>query len=804
MLRSRSFGMSTLLLTGLGVIVGCVQPESTGPEKEEETFEGGGEEDVGTDEQELVGGTAATNAPGSVGWMVGWCSATLIDPRFYLTAGHCLSGSGPRSDVFRYANGTDNVPSSYGHMLWNPDITQSGYEHDLAVVRLSRSAVSAMPARLATSLPANGTSCTKYGMGCQDRSNPGNWGTFMQQLNFNWPTSYANCPGDSGGAAFCSGEIAGVNSAYSNSSGLDIEAHAYQAISILNAARSLGEPSVQNAVTGWFANVAAQPGAKVVSGKFDWGNDRVATIGGSGPNGIVLLNNTAPYPTSPVSWSATSGTITNSSEVTFGTWAAQARGAVSGDFNGDGRDDIALYGGPGWTTIPVAFSNGSGSFTVTNHYQTGDMAHWWNHPQAKVVTGDVDADGDADLVISGVPGWNSIPIGLSSRDGKFSPVANTLNDFPGWATTPGAVLLSGDFNGDGAADVALSGPAGWTTIPVAYSNFNGTWTVQNHPVPYFPGWVTAPGVRFTVGDYDGDGDDDIGTSGGQGWVTSLFALSSRFGFEPANLPMPDFPTWASVATLVSGDFNSDGLDDLALAGGPGWGSVPVLTMKKSVPWIGPGEFLTGTFSSTDSQLNGRYVDDYYYTANVSTPMSVALTRSTTSSVDTVLQVIDGTNWTVVAENDDSPNMYRDSRVTFTPVRGRTYVLRATTYSAGTTGDYQMMVASGIVVPGETVQGNLSAEDGKAPYFPRKFADDVLLVPTSNSNVTIQLNSPSFDTYLEVRYSKSGFIMASNDDCSPPGNQNSCVTLSPLDHSPLVLRATSYYPLVTGNFSVTAN
>ncbi len=797
MLRRRHYGLSTLLLTTLGVLAGCVPVESTGPENEEDL----GEEDVGTGEQELVGGTAAVNAPGAVGTLSN-CTAALVDPRFVLTAGHCLPGTGPYTDNFSYANTSASRSTQYAHMLWNPDITKTGYEHDLAILRLAQPALAATPALIAPGLPANGTACTKYGAGCQDRTTLAGAGP-LQQIGFNWPTSYANCPGDSGGPAICNGQIAGVNSAYSQPSGLDVTAHAYQAIAILNAARTLGSPTVHNPVTGSFSYAASQPGAKVVAGQFNWGNGDVAVVGGSGPNGIIVAESTAPYPQGAIGWSASGWPITNAAEVAFGTWATQARGAVAGDFDGDGQDDIALYGGPGWVTIPIAFSNGNGTFTVTNHYQAGDMAHWWNHPQAKIAAGDVDADGDADLIISGVPGWGNLPVGLSARDGTFVPVANPAGSFPEWATTSGATLLAGDFNGDGAADVALSGPVGWTTIPVAYSQFNGTWTVENHDVSYFPGWVSAPGVRFTVGDFDGDGDDDIGTSGGQGWVTALFALSSRHGFQAANMPAPDFPLWASVSTLMSGDFDSDGRDELAVAGGPGWSSVPVLTTALGVPWIRTGEYLTGTFSSSDPQLDGRYVDDYYYTADTASAVQVALTRSTSSSVDTLLRVIDTTTWTVVAENDDAPGMYLDSRVSFTPVRGRTYVLRATTYGAGATGEHHIMVGSGVLVPGGSYAGSLTPEDGKAPYHPRKFADHLILVPASSGNVTVNL-SAAFDAYLEVRYSKTGFLVASNDDCQPGNYNTSCVTFSALDHSPLIIKVTSYSQLVTGAYTVTVN
>jgi Zn-dependent metalloprotease len=48
---------------------------------------------------------------------------------------------------------------------------------------------------------------------------------------------------------------------------------------------------------------------------------------------------------------------------------------VEKDFNRDGRSDVALTGVVGWNTLPVAFSNGNGTFSVTNTY-VGDFASW--------------------------------------------------------------------------------------------------------------------------------------------------------------------------------------------------------------------------------------------------------------------------------------------------------------------------------------------------------------------------------------------------------------------------------------------
>ena len=52
------------------------------------------------------------------------------------------------------------------------------------------------------------------------------------------------------------------------------------------------------------------------------------------------------------------------------------------------------------------------------------------------------------------------------------------------AATPGVQVLTGDFNGDGRTDIALTGVAGWASIPVALSNGDGTFQVVNRLDPY--------------------------------------------------------------------------------------------------------------------------------------------------------------------------------------------------------------------------------------------------------------------------------------------------------------------------------
>jgi hypothetical protein len=57
-----------------------------------------------------------------------------------------------------------------------------------------------------------------------------------------------------------------------------------------------------------------------------------------------------------------------------------------GDFNWDGMTDIALVGGSGWKTLPVAFSNGDGGFRVTNEV-VPDFPSWAQNSGSKIRSG---------------------------------------------------------------------------------------------------------------------------------------------------------------------------------------------------------------------------------------------------------------------------------------------------------------------------------------------------------------------------------------------------------------------------------
>ena len=227
-----------------------------------------------------------------------------------------------------------------------------------------------------------------------------------------------------------------------------------------------------------------------------------------------------------------------------------------GDFNGDGLADIALVGGrspngAAWQSIPIAFSTGTGDFWSTNNADHGFNANISQSADgAQLVAGDFDGDGLTDLALVGLTwtpgaGKSTIAIAYSTRDrtGNFrtalvalgAPPGGSPTSFNTWAATPGVMAVAGDFDGDGYADIALAGGPGWTTVPVAFmrngGSANPSFTVTNSnqlSTTSFASQASASFAELLAGDFDGDGVTDLALTGPSSWSFVGFGFSPHF------------------------------------------------------------------------------------------------------------------------------------------------------------------------------------------------------------------------------------------------------------------------------------
>lgn len=215
-----------------------------------------------------------------------------------------------------------------------------------------------------------------------------------------------------------------------------------------------------------------------------------------------------------------------------------------GDFNEDGQDDVFLLNSRGPVFVALGDFSAGMSFS-----QVGTVTD--NNNRARALTvGDFNNDGHQDVVVIG---WSIVSAFLGNGDGTFgaeitSPALYVDN----------RSIASGDFDGDGFLDIAVSNQPGNTFIQVSYGNGDGT----------FAGSVVVGGGELVrdnihVADTDGDGDLDIITAG---WG-SQFRIYENNGSG-------DFATGLVVGEgtgahnlLVVGDVDGDGDADVVTGRG---------------------------------------------------------------------------------------------------------------------------------------------------------------------------------------------------------------------------------------------
>ncbi|MEE3235538.1 MAG: Ig-like domain-containing protein [Candidatus Latescibacterota bacterium] len=257
-----------------------------------------------------------------------------------------------------------------------------------------------------------------------------------------------------------------------------------------------------------------------------------------------------------------------------GLWASDAAWA---DQDGDGDLDLALIGqaiesGQG---VPSAFifDNESGLYSEN---QNGSGLVGVYH--GAVAWADYDSDGDVDLVISGWDAQDGEVLGLYNNDeiqGGF--FADELQlDSDGEKVLVGVRYSSlgwGDVDNDGDLDLVVMGmESGGTSLTTLYVNDSGRFLVDEVNSETL---VNLHNGDLAWGDYDGDGDIDLVISGDnvvESSISGLNAVSEFYRNGPVGTLELDSAMGDAVSvkggSLAWGDYDGDGNIDLAASGRP--------------------------------------------------------------------------------------------------------------------------------------------------------------------------------------------------------------------------------------------
>jgi len=302
---------------------------------------------------------------------------------------------------------------------------------------------------------------------------------------------------------------------------------------------------------------------------------------------------------------------------TISTGVQRAPGVAVGDFNGDGKMDLAANSATSGI-LRVAYGDGNGGFAAPITVSVGVEPYF-------VIADDFNKDGIDDVAVSNFES-NVITVRLGSSSGAFGPERSFASGNGTWwpAWTGVWYLATGDFNGDGRRDIVscnirhdfvavyLGDGDGGFGSPVKTGVWGATPTTEAQDGPY--------GV--VVKDFNSDGEDDVAVAVmgentirlllGNGAGVLTVASAVIVGPAPRGLTAADFDndgridlvaanTGDGTLSLVRGNGAGGVLSTSTFAGGAGTIEVAASDLDRD----GYVDLITSTSQGSVFRLRGR-------------------------------------------------------------------------------------------------------------------------------------------------------------------------------------------------------
>jgi MYXO-CTERM domain-containing protein len=238
-------------------------------------------------------------------------------------------------------------------------------------------------------------------------------------------------------------------------------------------------------------------------------------------------------------------------------------GVVSGDVDGDGDFDAVIQRGTSSSTaIVVAINDGSGTFTENViSMPTGCSGFGQNS-----ALGDIDDDGDLDLMMGRCPGSGTYTGGhpvslhvlaLNDGSGVFTDESATMFDTTAYAGTDplggnNTMIIDIDYDGDldFIAVRKANGSLGLAThhLQLFLNDGTGTMVYSDTYSASFTGRTSGLGADVDVGDLDGDGDYDLWL----GFGSDIVHIFMNDYTDPSGLPADQPRSLRVVSETASG------------------------------------------------------------------------------------------------------------------------------------------------------------------------------------------------------------------------------------------------------------
>lgn len=234
------------------------------------------------------------------------------------------------------------------------------------------------------------------------------------------------------------------------------------------------------------------------------------------------------------------------------------RSVAVSDFNGDGKADLATASGDPFatsSTVSILPGQGNGTFPAAVNFDAGPSSQF-------VVAGDFNADGKADLAVANGQEHFDDPRAVSILLGRGNGTFQPRRGYSG-ASNPRSIA-TGDLNGDGKVDLAVANGSTSQAVSDKVSILLGTGTGAFRPAVHYRAGLDPRSVA--IGDFNGDGKADLAVANSAGLTMNPGDVAILLGVGNGTFqPAVNYSAGTKPFSVAVGDFNSDGKADLAVA-----------------------------------------------------------------------------------------------------------------------------------------------------------------------------------------------------------------------------------------------
>jgi hypothetical protein len=318
--------------------------------------------------------------------------------------------------------------------------------------------------------------------------------------------------------------------------------------------------------------------------------------------------------------------------------AGQAQDLVAGDFDGDGKVDLAVTINTAQTSLSLLTGNGNGTFNAPVNFPNTS-----GFDSPAIVATDLNNDAKLDLVLAHQIGCFSAPC-TSSRTisvmlGNGNATFQATREID--VGTGMSSIAVGDFNRDGIKDLAICGDSAqlYTLLGVGDGTF-----VQQPTIKLVSGNVIGvDGTDVDVADLNGDTFQDLVVAIGLNGSRTAILLGNGNGAFQAPSIITDTTLSVPQHQAVA-DYNRDGFQDLAIAFADGTrGLIEILngngngTFQSPVKYLVPPPFSSiggGTLAAADFDSDAQ-PDIALQVVGASPALDVLLNTTKAAETDTV-------------------------------------------------------------------------------------------------------------------------------------------------------------------------